>query len=41
MRSFSLWLVDDERAVEGRGLWFAGHGQGSATGDRRPVAGDL
>ena len=26
VRSFALRLVDDESAVEGSGLWFAGHG---------------
>jgi len=28
MRRLAWRLVDDERAVEGSGLWFAGHGDG-------------
>src|SRR5882762_1890780 len=33
MRGFALRLVDDQSAVEGSGLWFAGHGRRS---DQRP-----
>jgi hypothetical protein len=42
VRSFALRLVDDQSAVEGGGLWFAGHWKKrSATRDQRRVRYDL
>ena len=42
VRGFTLRLVDDERAVERGGLWFAGHEmrKRSATTDQRTVLSD-
>ena len=34
VRGFSLRLIDDQRAIEGSGLWLAGHRPGSAVSDQ-------
>ena len=42
VRGFALRLVDDERAVERSGLWFAGHLQKRlASSERRAEVHDL